>query len=121
MILWFLTINSRFDANSYIQIIHQEAMKVFGRQYVKSFDDLIDQVLYPIFLRRFSEKESFYKNNMQSKYSKVIRVTTERKCKIHGSDCITALRNLDGLLNKFHRIFSVLNKDLEPSTNGAAV
>ena len=84
-----------------------------GQRFVGSFDDLIDEVMYPIFDENFSKKYSYLHNiNNDSRYHKVVEIDTVGKCHLNGEDCIAALNSLDDLLYRCFGKFSVLNQDL---------
>ena len=113
-ILWFLTLDGRFSVKANIEVIYREAITVFQRRFVESFDELIDQILYPIFITKFSKKHEFLRSNSVNRYREIETLDTKRKCLLDGSNCYVALNGINGLLNKFFRKFSVLNKEFDP-------
>ena len=112
-VLSFLTLDGMFSLMANIQIFHHDALMSFGHKYVETFDELMDEIVYPIYLKRFSRKHFFLQNITFSQNSQLEKLKKEDDCKnvrnvVH--DCILVLKRFDDTLNKFYRKFSVLNK-----------
>ena len=85
-------------------------MTLFGHKYVETFNQLIDQIVHPIYLKRFSKKHAFLQNNTVSLDTEVENIRTEEQCFNIGPDCRGAFHGLNDALNKFFRTFTVLKK-----------
>ena len=110
-ILWFLTLDGRFNIKSNTEIIYREATTSFAYTHVKDFNDMMEKVVLQIFEKRFKEKNA----NLISKsvlFKKVAKINTKDACIQYGPDCIASLQGLNDILNRIFRISFVLNKDL---------
>ena len=116
-ILSFLTQDGRFSVVGNIQVIHREAMTQFGFKYVETFDQLIDQIVYPIYLQKFSRKHLFLKSHTVTLQSDMTEINALQECTNIGSDYCVAFNRFDDALNKLFRKFSVLNKHLKSAKN----
>ena len=100
-----------------INVLNEEAMKSFGRVFVERFDGLLDKIVDPIFIKRFSKRLHnlhLYRNKTEQA---VIVLEDKKQCTAMGQDCLLAIGALSNLLKKFHAIFSVFSMDLGPSSN----
>ena len=123
-ILQFLTLDGIFNVMGNIQLIHQDAMVLYDKTFVKTFDILIEKIVYPIFTKIFSSKWALLLKNTFDRYPEVqeypnsrdIRnIKTMQDCKKDGLNCTVALNRLDDTLNKFYRKFAILNKEYSSS------
>jgi len=119
-ILWFLSLDGRFSAKSNIEVIYHEAMTLYNSKFVGSFDELIDEIIYPIFFKKFSKKYEFLRRNSMNRYREIEKINSKRKCVLDGPNCYGALNGMNRLLNKFFRKFSVLNKEFDPRIPSSA-
>ena len=125
-ILHFLTLSGKHNIRANAQIMYQDTMIFYGNIYVESFDQIVDEVLYKIFQKRFQNKATYMENTtfvgtfgskniddsgLYKRIERVKSITTEEDCFNDGPDCMTAILILDGTLNKLYRILTVLNKD----------
>lgn len=111
----YLTLDGRFSAKANIRIIYQDAMEHFGQTFTANFDELIELVIYPTFINRFSSKFSLPQNDTSNRYQKALKIANEQDCLEYGHDCTVALNTLSNALIKCYRIFSVLNEEFGPS------
>lgn len=124
-IIHFLTLSGKHDVVANTQIMYQEAIISYGNIHVESFKELLDEVLYKIFEKRFENKNTYLMNttfinvfgsetidNSQShkRIEKVKSIKSEEDCIKDGPDCVTAISILDDTLNRLYRILSVLNE-----------
>ena len=94
-----------------IQIIHQDAMTLFEETFTDSFDEMIDEIIYPIFIQRFSFRRDMLQLSASNQYDTVKNIKSEQDCLSYGPHCPVALRRLNDMLNQFYHKFSVLNQE----------
>ena len=103
-ILQYLTIDGRHSAMSNLEIIYQDATTQHPFTYADNFDDLITNIIYPIYSKRFSER---------------IKLITKDQdacdCSKYGQNCLVALTLLESTLKTFYRTYHVLNKEFDDS------
>ena len=61
-IIHFLTLSGKHDVVANTQIMYQEAIISYGNIHVESFKELVDEVLYKIFEKRFENKNIYMMN-----------------------------------------------------------
>ena len=113
-----------------IELIHQEAMVLYEKTFVKTFDILINQIVYPIFTKRFSLKWALLLNNTFNRdlavqeypdIRDIRNIITLEDCENFGLNCTVSLNRLDDTLNKFYRKFAILNKEYDSSIYSSQV
>jgi hypothetical protein len=115
-ILRFLTLNGRFSVKANVDIIYREAVLLLGYQSAETFEDLVNQILYPIFLDRFLQK-----NLELEKTQNVSSLPNEKDCWTNGPDFDTAFKIFDARLNNLFRTFYVLNRDLATTVGSSSL
>ena len=108
-VLHFLALDGRFSIMANIQLLHQDAMTEHYSKYTVTFDNLIDEVVYPIFVKRFLRKSNKILEDASKWNRRILEIKTEQECKNNGPDCIVAQDRLDATLNNFFRKFGILN------------
>ena len=124
-IVHFLTLSGKHNVRANIEVMYQDAIMSYGNSHVKTFDEIVDDVLYQVFEKRFANKDMYLKNttfvnvfgtktiNDKSSYKRIEKVKAiidEEDCLNDGPDCTTAILILDSTLNRLYRVLAVLNK-----------
>ena len=124
-IVHFLTLSGKHNVVANTEILYQDTISSFGDIHVKTFDEIVDQVLYKIFEKRFENKNDYMKNttfisvfgyediSRKPSYKRIQKVNSilpETDCHNDGPDCVAAILILDNVLNRLYRILTVLNK-----------
>jgi hypothetical protein len=77
---------------------------------------LIDEMVFPVFKRRFSKKLELIENKNPKLVQKVMSIKTEADCIVYGPDCVVAIDRFNETIQKFYRIFAILNKEYRLSS-----
>ena len=115
-VLLFLTLNGRFSVMVNLHFFYQDAMTDFAEFSIKNFDDLIDQIIYPIFQKRFSSKNSLLRMTSVGQ-SIDSEIKTNEDCVSYGSDCTVSVDHFIDTLADFYGKFAVINKEFEASSS----
>ena len=120
-ILLFLKHFGRFRAMAVANILHREIKQAFEYPFANSFDEMIEKIVYPAFLRRFRERYESRPVQLQNQSSEAPSIKILQSCLEDGPDCIVALNTMNDLLYKVYRIFHIMNKDIRPSLNSSLI
>ena len=109
-ILLYLIIDGRHSTVTNLEIIYQEAMTQSFFAYADNFDELVNEIVYPIYSKRFSGRIGRF-----SRSHRAFRITTAKKCEEYGPECSTVLNHLESTMKRFYSIFHVLNNEFDGS------
>ena len=109
----FLTSIGRFSATAMTHVLYREGILSHSNQFSCSFDDMIEHIVYPTFLRRFENRFKRFQEKSATKMQE--KLENEEDCEEYGPDCIIALNSVSTLLHKFFSKFNILNQDFETS------
>ena len=109
-IIQYLTADGRHSTLANLDIIYQDAMTQSPLRYAKDFDELVSNIVYPIYLKRFSERIGRFEQSHTA-----FKISTVKGCSEYGLDCLVAFNFVESTLNTFYRIFHVLNKEFDTS------
>ena len=112
-IVLFLTSIGRFSATAMTQVLYREGTLSHWNRFSCSFDDMIENIVYPIFLRRFENRFKRFQEKSAREIQE--KLENEDDCEEYGPDCIVALNSVSTVLHKFFRKFNILNQDVETS------
>ena len=65
---------------SNIKIIFHDVLTSFPNKFSNDFDMLIDEMVYPVFIRRFSKKLELIESRNPKLAQKVMSIKTEADC-----------------------------------------
>ena len=110
-IVQFLTLDGKLRIKKNIKILFSQVVASFPRAVGTNFSTMMTNMVYPIFDRKFSQKQEFLKRKYPESAKKANTIKTEVDCITYGTDCVIALDRLNDTIQKFYRVFSILNKD----------
>ena len=113
-ILLFLKSSGRFRAQAVGKALHQELRLAIEDTFANDFDEMIEMVMYPAFLRRFRKRYGNLQKGLDNMNLAFSSIKTFQNCLDDGPDCIVAMNTINSLLHKTFRIFNVLNQDIRP-------
>ena len=58
-IVYFLALSGKHNVRPNVQILYQDALISHGNLYVKTFKQMVDEVLYPSYQKRFQNRNDF--------------------------------------------------------------
>ena len=87
----------------------------YHNQFACSFESMIEDILYPIFRKRFGKRFI----HLQEK--ETFTVKSVKDCNEHGPDCRVALSVVKMLLQKMFRKYHVLNRDFSTTTSSSGI
>ena len=133
-ILLFLAKSGRFRSNAISNVLDQELRLTYDSTFTKDFDSMIENILYPAFLRRFRKRidivqrsvldETIYKNLqklLQNYYETAPNDLISRERDYYGfveklrfkSDYVFAMDTMNTILQNFFRGSHTLNKYMQ--------
>lgn len=99
-----------------LQILFDEALRSFYHTFVKSFDDLMDHILYPTFVKRFSSKISMTNGNASTNLDLIIKTKERNKnCFKLNTDAHIAMKRLENMIKKLYIKFKIVNQEFDPA------
>ena len=107
-ILHYLTIDGRHSVMSNLEMIYQDATTENVLTYAENLEDLVSNIMYPIYSKRFSDRMKLVKPDHDA-----FKITTFKECKKYGQDCLVALKLLKSALKTFYRTYHVLNQEFD--------
>ena len=113
-IVLFLKSSGRFRAQAVGKALHQELRMAIDDTFANNFDEMVEKVMYPAFLRRFGNRYDILQKGLDSINPETSSIKSFRNCLDDGPDCIIAMNTINFLLHKTFRIFNVLNQDIKP-------
>ena len=66
-IVYFLALSGKHNVRPNVQILYQDAMISHGNLYVKTFKQMVDEVLYPSYQKRFQNRNDFINTELVSR------------------------------------------------------
>lgn len=133
-IIHFLTLCGKHNVGANVEMLYQDALITHGNVYVETFAKMVDEVLYPIFVKRFRLKNLFMENNTfisvfgaekiddtpSYKLKEMIKRTGNGWLK-DSPDYATAITIFDDAMNRLYRVLSVLNHGNDSWSYGTLV
>ena len=72
---------------------------------------MIEDIVLPTFEIRFAQKFTSLQKRYPETAKKILNIKTEADCIDYGPDCVIAIDRFNETIQRFYRIFSILNKD----------
>ena len=113
----FLRKARRFQAKAVSDLLYKEILTNLDFQFVQNFDEMIDNLVYPAFVRMFENRHLSMMNESEYQLDNTPSIKTFEHCLNDEPDCIVALSTINTLLNKVFRVFYVLNQDIRLPNN----
>ena len=120
-ILLYLKKSGRFQSLAIANILYQELQLSFGSTFAESLDDMIEDIIYPAFMRKFQHRQITTGLQIKNFSSGTERLETFKDCIANGPDCSVALNSMNDLLSKSFRIFNVMSNDLRLAVNSSLI
>ena len=106
--LTFLILDGPFSINSNLQLLMEDARKMFGTVFTNTFDSLMDKVISPIFKQRFSKRISL-SGSRTKEDQRLLSFKTKGDCIKLGPRCSVILNRFINTIHRLSNIFFVLN------------
>ena len=106
----FLAANGIFSIGTYLQKLSEDTFKEFPNGYADSFNEMMDQIIFPTFESKFSQKRP--KNNGKYSVYEIENIKGKNCFELQGHRLVT-LKRLGVVLKKFYNKFYVINNEFD--------